>query len=115
MQRREQPRATGPRTTGNTTVVVGNLARRGLVRRTRRPDDRRFITVTLTDKGRRLIGGIFPRHAEHVVREMRALSPADQAELGRLCRRLGRGRREGREKENRNGVTAHSLRLAPAL
>src|SRR5713226_2765587 len=43
------------RSGGNTTVVVGNLARRGLVRRTRRPDDRRFVTVTLTDKGRRLI------------------------------------------------------------
>jgi MarR family transcriptional regulator, 2-MHQ and catechol-resistance regulon repressor len=103
------------RSGGNTTVVVGNLARRGLVRRTRRSDDRRFITVTLTDKGRRLIGGIFPRHAQHVVGEMRALSPTDQAELGRLCRRLGRGLRERREKENGNGVTAHPLRLAPAL
>jgi MarR family 2-MHQ and catechol resistance regulon transcriptional repressor len=103
------------RSGGNTTVVVGNLARRGLVRRTRRSDDRRFITVTLTDKGRRLIGGIFPRHAQYVVREMRALSLADQAELGRLCRRLGRGLRERREKENGNGVTAHPLRLAPAL
>lgn len=103
------------RSGGNTTVVVGNLARRGLVRRTRRSDDRRFITVTLTDKGRRLIAGIFPRHAQHVVREMRALSPADQAELGRLCRELGRGRRDGREKETDNGVTAHPLRIAPAL
>ncbi len=103
------------RSGGNTTVVVGNLARRGLVRRTRRLDDRRFITVTLTDKGRRLIGGMFPSHAQHVVREMRALSLADQAELGRLCRQLGLERREGREKETGNGVTAHSLRLAPAL
>lgn len=103
------------RSGGNTTVVVGNLARRGLVRRTRRPDDRRFITVTLTDKGRRLIAGIFPRHAQHVVREMRELSPADQAELGRLCRELGRGRGDGREKETDNGVTAHPLRIAPAL
>jgi len=103
------------RSGGNTTVVVGNLARRGLVRRTRRPDDRRFITVRLTDKGRRLIGGMFPSHAQHVVREMRALSPADQAELGRLCRRLGRGLRERREKENGNGASAHPLRLAPAL
>ena len=102
------------RSGGNTTVVVGNLARRGLVRRTRRLDDRRFITVTLTDKGRRLIGGIFPRHAQYVVREMRALSPADQAELGRLCRQLGHGRRESRKKEAGNG-TAHPLRLAPAL
>ena len=103
------------RSGGNITVVVGNLARRGLVRRHRGRQDRRFVTVTLTDKGRRLIGGIFPRHTEHVVREMRALSLADQAELGRLCRRLGRGLRERREKENGNGVTAHPLRLAPAL
>ena len=101
------------RSGGNTTVVVGNLARRGLVRRTRRPDDRRFITVTLTDKGRRLIGGIFPRHVQHVVREMRALSPADQAELGRLCRRLGLADAgSAREKETGNGATAHPLRLA---
>ena len=103
------------RSGGNTTVVVGNLARRGLVRRTRRPDDRRYITVTLTDKGRRLIGGIFPRHAQHVVREMRALSPEEQATLGRLCRQLGRARRDGRGKETDNDVAAHSLRVAPAL
>ncbi|MGH7316341.1 MAG: MarR family winged helix-turn-helix transcriptional regulator [Candidatus Rokuibacteriota bacterium] len=103
------------RSGGNTTVVVGNLARRGLVRRTRRAADRRFVTVTLTDKGRRLIGGIFPRHAQHVVREMRALSPAHQAELGRLCRQLGLGRRESRRKETGSGDTAHPLRLAPAL
>ena len=81
----------------------------------RRPDDRRYVTVTLTDKGRRLIGGIFPRHAQHVVREMRALSPTEQATLGRLCRQLGRDRRDGGGKETDNGVTAHSLRLAPAL
>src|SRR5258705_3163633 len=47
------------RSGGNVTVVVGNLARRGLVRRERRVDDRRFITVTLTDQGRRLIRRIF--------------------------------------------------------
>ena len=103
------------RSGGNTTVVVGNLARRGLVRRTRRPDDRRYITVTLTDRGRRLIGGIFPRHAQHVVREMRALAPEEQATLGRLCRQLGRARRDGRGKETDHGDTAHSLRLAQAL
>jgi MarR family 2-MHQ and catechol resistance regulon transcriptional repressor len=104
------------RSGGNTTVVVGNLARRGLVRRTRRADDHRFVTVALTDRGRRLIGGVFPRHVRHVVHEMGALSPAEQAELGRLCRQLGRGRRWERErKESDNAVTTHPLRLAPAL
>src|SRR5258706_5776021 len=63
------------RSGGNTTVVVGNLARRRLLRRTRPPEDRRFITVTLTDKGRRLIGGIFPPPAEHAVRERGGVCP----------------------------------------
>ena len=104
------------RSGGNTTVVVGNLARRGLVRRTRRPDDRRYITVTLTDKGRRLIGGIFPRHVRHVVCEMRARSAPEQAELVRLCRQLGLRRRvERARKETGNGAPPHPLRLARAL
>src|SRR5512138_58847 len=50
------------RSGGNITVVVGNLAQRGLVRRLRQRDDRRFITVSLTEKGRRLISDLFPRH-----------------------------------------------------
>jgi MarR family transcriptional regulator, 2-MHQ and catechol-resistance regulon repressor len=104
------------RSGGNITVVVGNLARRGLVRRHRGPRDRRFVTVTLTDKGRRLIGGIFPRHVRHVVRELGALSPPEQAELGRLCRQLGLARRPERaRKEKSNGTQSHPLRLARAL
>jgi MarR family 2-MHQ and catechol resistance regulon transcriptional repressor len=79
------------RSGGNVTVVVGNLARRGLVRQERRPADRRVVTVSLTDRGRRLIGGIFPRHVAGIVRELGRLSRAEQAELGRLCRRLGLG------------------------
>src|SRR5262245_807909 len=79
------------RSNGNVTVVLNNLARRGLVRRTRRTDDRRFITVTLTGKGRRLIGGIFPRHVAKVVGEMNVLAGDEQDALGRLCRRLGLG------------------------
>ena len=104
------------RSGGNITVVVGNLARRGLVRRHRGPQDRRFVTVTLTDKGRRVIGGIFPRHVRHVVRELGALSPPEQAELGRLCRQLGLARRPERAgKERSNGAQSHPLRLARAL
>jgi MarR family transcriptional regulator, 2-MHQ and catechol-resistance regulon repressor len=104
------------RSGGNITVVVGNLARRGLVRRTRGPRDRRFVTVTLTDKGRRLIGGLFPRHVQHVVREMGALTLVEQAELARLCRQLGLARRrERKRKETRDGAAPHPLRLAPAL
>jgi MarR family transcriptional regulator, 2-MHQ and catechol-resistance regulon repressor len=104
------------RSNGNITVVVGNLARRGLVRRTRRRDDRRFVTVALTDKGRELIETLFPRHVALVVREMNALSRREQAELGRLCRRVGRAaRRDDSGKDNGDGAAGNAVRLARAL
>jgi MarR family transcriptional regulator, 2-MHQ and catechol-resistance regulon repressor len=105
------------RSNGNITVVVGNLAQRGLVRRLRQRDDRRFITVSLTDKGRRLINDLFPRHVSKLVREMAALSSREQSELGRLCRRLGRrGRWAENGKETSNGARpGDTLRLARAL
>jgi MarR family 2-MHQ and catechol resistance regulon transcriptional repressor len=79
------------RTDGNTAVVVGNLVRRGLVDQARRRDDRRYVMVSLTERGRRLITDIFPRHVAGLVREMGRLSRAELDELGRLCRRLGLG------------------------
>lgn len=102
------------RSNGNITVVVGNLARRGLVRRTRRRDDRRFVTVALTDKGRELIATLFPRHVALVVREMNALSRREQALLGRLCRRVGRAAR-GSGKDIGDGAARNAVRLARAV
>jgi MarR family 2-MHQ and catechol resistance regulon transcriptional repressor len=78
------------RSGSNLTTVVDNLETRGLVRRTRRADDRRVIDVSLTPEGRRLISRLFPAHARRIVRLFRALSPADQGQLGDLCRTLGR-------------------------
>src|SRR5437763_138951 len=77
------------RSGGNITMVVDNLERRGLVRRERNLDDRRFITVHLTEEGQRTITRLFPRHVAHVVAEMSVLTVAEQEELGRLCRKLG--------------------------
>ena len=39
--------------------------------------------------GRELIGAYFPCHAAAILREMSALTPSEQEELGRLCRKLG--------------------------
>lgn len=77
---------------GNITMVVGNLERRGLVRRTRNPENRKYVTVSLTDAGRTLIARVFPRHVAEVVREVSVLSAAEQAALAALLRTLGRGR-----------------------
>ena len=105
------------RSSGNITVVVGNLALRGLVRRSRRRDDRRFITVSLTDKGRRLISDLFPRHVSLLVREMNPLSSREQSELGRLCRLLGRrgGVRSAGKEISNGSQPGDTLRLARAL
>lgn len=76
---------------GNVTMIVDNLEKRGLVRREPSKEDRRRIMVHLTEDGERLIREIFPRHAQAVEAEMSRLSPDEQEELGRLCRILGLG------------------------
>ena len=77
---------------GNLTLVVANLERDGLVRRERGAADRRFVRVVLTPKGRRLIAALFPKVAASIVREFAALTTAEQAALGRLCKKLGLGK-----------------------
>lgn len=75
---------------GNMTLVIDNLEKRQLVKRDRQINDRRCIQVQLTEQGRALIEAVFPRHVAAVVEEMSLLSAAEQEELGRLCRRLGK-------------------------
>jgi len=79
------------RSAGNMTMVIDNLEKRGLVRREPGVEDRRVNVVHLTDAGRELIARIFPGHVHAILREMGVLTPAEQDELGRLCRKLGRG------------------------
>jgi MarR family transcriptional regulator, 2-MHQ and catechol-resistance regulon repressor len=84
------------RSSGNVTLVIDNLEKRGLVRRERSTEDRRRVMVHLTDEGRRLIRRLFPKHAAAVAAEFGVLTAAEQDELGRLCRKLGLGLREPR-------------------
>jgi MarR family 2-MHQ and catechol resistance regulon transcriptional repressor len=76
------------KSTGNITLVIDNLEKRDLVKRERK-EDRRYYAVRLTTKGRKLISGVFPRHAAKIMEEMGALSSAEQVTLGNLCRKLG--------------------------
>ena len=78
------------RSKGNLTLVIENLEKAGLVARTAREDDRRYLTVALTAKGRRLVGGMFPRHAAVITRAFVSLTQTEQEELRRICRKLGK-------------------------
>ena len=83
------------KSTGNITMVIDNLERRRLVRRERTSEDRRFITINLTDVGAQLIAEVFPRVLAAIVEEMGILEETEQDELGRLCRMLGLRERRG--------------------
>ncbi len=75
---------------GNITMVIDNLEKHGLVQRVRGTEDRRFITVSLTDAGRKLIEEVFPGHAHAITEEMDTLTSEEQQALGDLCRKLGK-------------------------
>ena len=77
------------RSSGNVTMVVDNLEKRGLVQRKREADDRRYVTVHLTSKGRRLIEEIFPRHVAAIVQEMKVLTLTEQKQFESLLRKVG--------------------------
>jgi MarR family transcriptional regulator, 2-MHQ and catechol-resistance regulon repressor len=75
----------------NTTIVIHNLERRGLV--VRRPDstDSRRKVIHLTPEGRRLVTRVWPFHARLVHAQMMALGGRQQQRLARLCQKLCSG------------------------
>jgi len=77
-------------TGGNLTMVVGNLEKHGLAHRQKSPEDGRVLIVVLSAKGKELIRRLFVEHAAGITEFLGALSPAQQEQLGRLCRQLGR-------------------------
>jgi MarR family transcriptional regulator, 2-MHQ and catechol-resistance regulon repressor len=56
-----------------------------------------MVQIELTHAGRERIEKVLPAHVEVIREEMSVLSPAEQAELGKLCRKLGRGRENAGE------------------
>lgn len=77
------------KSSGNITMVIDNLEKSGLVRRARDSQDRRFLTIHLTEQGTGLISRVFADVEDAIVSEMSVLSEEEQAVLGRLCKKLG--------------------------
>ena len=78
------------KSTGNITLVIDNLEKRGLVQRTRQSEDRRQVIIHLTEDGTVLIESIFPAHASAICEEINILTPEEQATLSALCIKLGK-------------------------
>ena len=77
------------RSSGNITMVIDNLEKRGYVKRERQKEDRRFMMVRLTDEGFEQISKVFPSHAALIACEMSVLSEREQETLAQLCKKLG--------------------------
>jgi len=83
------------RSKGNISTIISNLEERDLVERRRDPDDRRYVTVHLTDAGEALIADIFPDHVQRIAKTLGVLDEEEIEELGRLCKELGVRNAEG--------------------
>ena len=76
---------------GNLTLVIDNLQKRGLVTREQQGKDKRFVLASITPAGEKLIARIFPHHARRITEVMSRLRAEEQEKLGDLCRKLGKG------------------------
>ncbi len=77
------------KSSGNITMVVDNLEKRGLVLRERGREDRRYNSVKLTNTGKMLFRRILPGHVQAISEEIGALTSEEQVVLGRLCKKVG--------------------------
>jgi MarR family 2-MHQ and catechol resistance regulon transcriptional repressor len=79
------------KSSGNLTLVIDNLVKRGLVERCREVSDRRYVQILLTKSGQVLIEHMMPVHATRVRDAFSVLSAEEQETLGQLCKKLGLG------------------------
>lgn len=77
------------KTSGNMTMVIDNLEKRGLVGREKDPTDRRRMVVRLTEEGLALIQTLFPVHAAVATETFAVLKSEELATLGRLLKKVG--------------------------
>ena len=101
------------KSSGNVTVVIDNLARRGLVRRESDARDRRVSRVALTAAGTALLEAVFPAHVGRVVDAFGALDADELQTLSTLLRRLGLGAASTTHRSEARPATAASA-LTPA-
>lgn len=79
------------KSTANITTVIDNLEKRNLVKRVRQKEDRRFITVNLTEKGKSYLEKILPLHLTEIFKKMEVLSLDERRNLYTICKKLGLG------------------------
>ena len=73
-------------TSGTMTNRIDQLVRAGLVKRVPNPDDKRSVSVALTDKGRAVIDRAVTDHVATQERIVSVIDPDEQAQLNALLK-----------------------------
>lgn len=76
---------------GSITYVVDKLEKKGLVERQICPNDRRASYVVLTEEGRELFDGIFPKHVAVISENLSFISNDEKEQLIDLLKKIGIG------------------------
>jgi MarR family 2-MHQ and catechol resistance regulon transcriptional repressor len=77
-------------TPGSISTAVDRLVERGLVSRVESPEDRRVRVVSLTAKGKDLIGPIFRKHAADIRKVFVDPSPKELRVLEAALKKIGK-------------------------
>ena len=75
-------------TRGTITGLLDGLERTGLVVRQANAEDRRMLTVCLTQKGRELLERVIPEHFQRIMRVMAVLSHEERIQLAEMLRKI---------------------------
>lgn len=75
-------------TSGNMTVVIKNMEKKGWINKTACPNDKRVFWIDLTDQGREVIAAALPAHIEKVEETFAVLSPDEQVQLIDLLKKF---------------------------
>jgi DNA-binding MarR family transcriptional regulator len=78
-------------TSGAVTNRIDRLEQRGLVRRTKVPEDKRVVRVQLTKSGLALMERAVEDHLDNEARMLRSLSANEARQLERLLRKVQNG------------------------
>ena len=74
---------------GSMTAAVDRLEKKGLVKRSPAPRDRRAKVLELTPDGKRVVQTAFSRHAAELESAMAVLNPSEKSQLYALVKTLG--------------------------
>ena len=78
------------KTSGNITLLIAVLEKKGIVRREKDPDDRTKTKVKITKFGLKLIEKFFPYHSKIAYKVLSVLEPKDQQSLTGILKKLGK-------------------------